>query len=200
MKKIEPYPVALALFSIFSIFYVVCIGIKLIMTGFGIGGIWQMHKLWSLILPGFSGMDGLSIILGLLEVSIGAYAIGYVIVPIYNYFVRHKLNEKEIEVKSIIIRFKTLFTTFAVYTSILFTLCLLYDLIVPADYQMINFWKLLLPGFNGLTLGSYFIGIIDIIIYSVYTSFIFSKTFNYFEKTQIKNFHELPDNFYGKEA
>lgn len=191
MKKIEPYPIALALFFIFSIFYVVCISIKLILTGFGVEGIWHMHKLWSLILPGFTGMDSFSIILGLCEVSIGSYTTGYIFVPVYNYLVKHKFHEKKLEVKSIMVRFKTLFITLVLYVSLLFTLCLIYDLIVPTEYQMLNFWKLLIPGFRGLTFGNYLVGLLIIVVYSAYTSFIFSKTLNYFEKSQIKKSEEV---------
>lgn len=184
-KRIEPYPIALALFFIFSIFYVVCISIKLILIGFGIEGLWHMHKLWSLILPGFTGMDTLSLILGLFEVSIGSYLIAYTIIPVYNYFIKHKSLEMKPGVKPVMIRFRTLFISLAAYVSVLFSLCLLYDLIVPQDYQMLNFWELLLPGFKGLNLISYIAGIAAIIIYSAYISFIFSKTMNYFERIEI---------------
>src|SRR5690606_9021059 len=80
----------------------------------------------------------------------------------------------------------TLFITFAFYVSILFTLCLVYDLIVPVEYQMLSLWKLLLPGFTGLNFISYLIGLGVIIIYSAYTAFIFSKTLNFFEKSELK--------------
>ncbi len=68
MRKIEPYPMALSLFFIFTIFYTVCIGIKLILIQFGVEGVWFMHKIWISILPGFSGLDLLSILIGYLDV------------------------------------------------------------------------------------------------------------------------------------
>ena len=191
MKKLEPYPIALALFYIFTILYVVCIGTKLILTSLGINGIMHMHKLWELVLPGFNGMDLLSLIVGLIEVSVGSYSIAYIVVPLYNLLIKRKAKDHKIRVKPIIIRFKTLFITFAVYASILFTLCLIYGLIVPAEYQMLSFWKLLLPGFTDLSFSSYLIGLIAIAIYSAYTSFIFSKTLNYFEKTELKKTEEI---------
>ena len=185
-KKLEPYPVALALFYIFTILYAVCIGIKLILTSMGINGFWHMHRLWETILPWFGGLDFLSIIIGLLEVSLGSYLIGYIVVPTYNFLTRKKVSEHKIEVKPVIVRFKTLFITFVLYISILFTLCLIYDLIVPVQYQMLPLWKMLLPGFTGLNISSYLIGLGIIIIYSAYTAFIFSKTLNYFEKSELK--------------
>src|SRR3989339_771454 len=189
-KKLEPYPIASALFFIFTILYVVCIGIGLILPKLGIVGFWHMHKIWQIILPWFSGLNSLSIVIGLFEVSLGSYLIGYVIVPVYNYLTRKKVSEHKIEVKQIIVRFKTLFVTFAVYVSILFTLCLVYDLFVPAEYQMLALWKLLLPGFTSLTFPNYLLGLAEIIIYSAYIAIIFSKTINNFEKSELNKSEE----------
>lgn len=186
MKKLEPYPIASALFYIFTVLYIVCIGVKLILVNFDVEGFWHMHKIWVLILPWFNDLNSLSILIGLLEVSIGSYLIGYIVVPIYNFLAAKKVSEHKIEVKPIIVRFKTLFFTLAFYVSLLFTLCLVYDLIVPAEYQMMYLWKLLLPGFTGLNLLSYLIGLGVIVIYSAYTAFIFSKSLNYFEKSELK--------------
>ena len=186
MKKLEPYPIESALFFIFTIIYVVCIGVKLVLASLGIEGFWHMHKIWQIILPWFNGLDSLSIVIGLLEVSLGPYLIGYIIVPLYNLLIKKKVSEHKVEVKSIIVRFKTLFLTFAVYFSILFTLCLIYDLFVPASYQMLPLWKILLPGFTGLTFSNYLLGLLDIVIFSAYTAFVFSKTLNNYEKDQLK--------------
>lgn len=187
MKKIEPYPVASALLFIFSILFIVCVGVKYLLLSLGIEGIWHMHKIWELFLPGFNGLDSLSVLIGLLEVSVGAYLIGYIIIPLYNFILSKKLEKTVIEVKELKVRFKTLFFTFLVYVSILFTICLIYDLFVPAKYSMAYIWKYLLPGFNEISIKDYAIGMFDIVIYSLYTSFIFSKTFNYFEKSKLIN-------------
>lgn len=186
MKKLEPYPIASAMFYIFTIFYVICIGLKLILESIGIEGLWHMHRIWEIILPWFGGLDSLSIIIGLLEVSLGSYLIGYIVVPAYNFLTRNKVRAHKIEVKPVIVRFKTLFLAFAVYFPILFTLCLVYDLIIPTEYQMLGLWKLLIPGFTGLNFVSYLIGLGVIVIYSAYTAYIFSKTLNFFEKSEFK--------------
>jgi len=189
-KKLEPYPIASALFYIFMIFYVVCIGIGLILANLGIEGFWHMHKIWQVILPWFNGLNSLSIIIGLFEVSLGSYLIGYIVVPLYNFLTRKKVSEHKIEVKPIVVRFKTLFVTFTVYVSTLFTLCLVYDLFVPGEYQMLALWKLLLPGFTSLTFPNYLLGLAEILIYSAYTAFIFAKTINNFEKSELTKSEE----------
>lgn len=187
MKRLEPYPIAVSLFFIFTIFYVVCIGIKLILTTAGIAEIWQMHKLWEFLLPGFKGLDSLSILIGLIEVSVGSYTIGYVVVPLYNFLLKDKIGDVKLEVRPILLRFKSLFLSFTIYFLFLYVVCILYDMIIPPEYQMLKIWIVLLPGFRGLTLGNFLLGVLDIIVYSAYTSFIFSKTLNYFEKSRLVN-------------
>lgn len=187
MKKIEPYPIAISLFFVFNIFYIVCVGVKYILLLSGEEGIWHMHKIWQTILPGFTGINSLSIIIGLLEVSLGAYAIAYIIIPIYNYFVRKKTKDQHVKMKPIIVRFRTLFLTLLTYILTLFTLCFIYDQFVSDELSMAFLWRIFLPGFNDLSFTSYLIGLFDIIFYSAYTAFIFSVTLNYFEKTQMKN-------------
>lgn len=185
MKKLEPYPIASALFFIFTIFYVVCIGIKYLLIQFGVDSFWQMHKIWHVLLPGFNGLNSLSIIIGLFEVSIGAYAIGFILVQTYNFLVKKKIKETKVEPKPMLLRFKTLFYSLAIYFIILFTICVVYDLFVPNELSMAFLWTILLPGFKDLTFTSYLVGLGDIILYSVYTAFIFSKTLNYFEKVKM---------------
>lgn len=187
MKKIEPYPIAISLFFVFTIFYAVCVGIKFILLQFGVEGVWYMHKIWQTILPGFTGLNSLSVIIGLVEVSAGSYAVAYIIVPIYNYLVSKSAKEGIVEVKPVMVRFRTLFLTLMTYLLGLFTLCFVYDLFVGNQLSMAFLWQIFLPGFKDLSFSSFLIGFIDIIIYSGYASFIISVTLNYFEKTQTKD-------------
>ena len=187
MKKIEPYPVASALFFIFEIFYFICMLGKFILLQFGINGYWHMHKIWENILPGFNELNLFSFLLGLLEIGLGAYITGYIIVPIYNKLLGGKISNKSNSQKPFSVRFKTLFFTILSYVSFLFTICFIYDLFVPQFLNMSIFWKLLLPGFSGLTLLNYLIGLFDIVIYSFYSASIIAGVLNYFEKVQFVN-------------
>jgi len=187
MKKIEPYPIAISLFFVFTIFYVVCLGVKFILLQFGVEGVWHMHLIWQRILPGFTGINSLSIIIGLLEVSVGAYAIAYIIFPIHNYFVSKKTKDQQVKIKPTIVRFRTLFLTLLTFIFTLFTLSFIYGLFVSDELSMAFLWQIFLPGFTDLSFSSYLIAVLDIILYSAYASFIFSVTLNYFEKTQIND-------------
>jgi hypothetical protein len=169
MKKIEPYPIAISLFFVFTIFYAVCVGVKFILLQFGVEGVWYMHKIWQSILPGFTGINSLSIIIGLLEVSVGAYALAYIVIPIYNYFAGLRNKDQSYEAKPIIVRFRTLFLTLVTYFLVLFALCFVYDLLISDELSMAFVWQIFLPGFKDLSFSSFLIGVLDIIIYSAYT-------------------------------
>jgi len=187
MKKIEPYPIASALFFIFEIFYIICMAGKFILIQLNINGFWHMHKLWEKILPGFNGLTLLSFTLGLIEVGLGAYIAVYIIVPTYNRLIRNKINDKEITRKTFNVRFKTLLFTILSYFTFLFIVCFVYDLLVPQYLNMSIIWKILLPGFSDLTFLSFLIGIFDIIIYSFYSASIIAGVLNYFDKGQVIN-------------
>lgn len=62
-----------------------------------------------------------------------------------------------------------------------FTICILWDLAVPS-YSMVAIWKVLLPGFQGITLGSYVLGLVEVILYALYTAVIFVPSYNYFQR------------------
>jgi len=45
---------------------------------------------------------------------------------------------------------------------------------------MTRIWEALLPGFKGLSWGSYFLGLVEVILYALYTALVFVPTFNFF--------------------
>ena len=47
---------------------------------------------------------------------------------------------------------------------------------------MVAIWKVLLPGFQGVTWGSYFLGLVGIILYALYMALIFVPSYNYFQR------------------
>ncbi len=79
------------------------------------------------------------------------------------------------------INFKVVASTLSVFSIVTFTLCLLWDLTFPS-YTMVAIWKVLLPGFQGITWGSYFLGLVEIILYALYTALIFVPSYNYFQR------------------
>jgi len=62
--------------------------------------------------------------------------------------------------------------------AISFTLCFIFDLVFP-DYAMYKSWQMLLPGFEGLSWKSFFIGLIETYAYGWYFALIWVPIYNY---------------------
>lgn len=72
------------------------------------------------------------------------------------------------------------------FLSITFILCVVYDLIFP-EARMYESWMRLLPGFKWLTLGSFFLGIIESFLYGIYIALVFAPLYNLFNGLIGKN-------------
>jgi len=70
-------------------------------------------------------------------------------------------------------------STLSVFGAATFTLCILWDLAFPG-LAMTKVWEALLPGFKGINWGSYFLGLVEVILYAIYTALVFVPTFNFF--------------------
>lgn len=79
------------------------------------------------------------------------------------------------------LNFKVVASALALFGVVTFTLCILWDLAVPS-LTMVAIWKVLLPGFQAITWGSYFLGLMEIILYGLYTALIFVPSYNYFQR------------------
>jgi len=72
------------------------------------------------------------------------------------------------------------------FLSITFILCVVYDLIFP-EAKMYQSWMRLLPDFKWLTLGSFFLGIIESFLYGIYVALVFVPLYNLFNGLIGKN-------------
>jgi hypothetical protein len=77
------------------------------------------------------------------------------------------------------LRFTEVALSLSVFGAATFTLCLLWDLAFPG-LAMTRIWEALLPGFKGISWGSYFLGLVEVILYAIYTAVVFVPTFNFF--------------------
>jgi P-type Cu+ transporter len=84
-----------------------------------------------------------------------------------------------------LLNFKVVASALGLFGVVTFTLCILWDLVFPA-YTMVPIWKVLLPGFQGITWGSYFLGLGGIILYALYTALIFVPGYNYFQRRWVQ--------------
>ncbi len=65
------------------------------------------------------------------------------------------------------------------FLSITFILCVVYDLIFP-EARMYESWMRLLPGFEWLTLTSFFLGAVESFLYGIYIALVFVPLYNLF--------------------
>lgn len=80
MDKLNTKVVALSLGALLAVIYVICVLFDLLWP------VYEMRKVWSLLLPGFTWLTPLSFLLGLAESFIWGLLLGVIFVPIYNYF------------------------------------------------------------------------------------------------------------------
>lgn len=80
------------------------------------------------------------------------------------------------------LRVSTVGLSLGSFLAITYTLCIIFDLIFPG-MSMYQTWLRLLPGFQWLTWGSFFLGLIESFLYGIYTALIFVPLYNFFNLT-----------------
>lgn len=70
----------------------------------------------------------------------------------------------------------------ATFTVVSYVLCVLYGLIVPKELHLVQFLETILPGFKWLTVGSFFIGLLESFVYGVYVGLVFTPIYNFYQR------------------
>ncbi len=65
------------------------------------------------------------------------------------------------------------------FLAISYSLCVVYCLLVPAQFRMHTIWEALLPGFTWLSPGSLFLGLAESFAYGFYISIVFVPLYNW---------------------
>ncbi|MDQ7066451.1 MAG: DUF5676 family membrane protein [candidate division KSB1 bacterium] len=178
MHRIQPFPVAVALSFILLILFSVCVLLHLVFSTTA----WPMVKFWEVILVGFSWVSTLSYFVAVLEIFVIAFYVAYVFVSLYNFF-NDRFPAKEEEAMKPL-RFKPVAFAITGLGIITYILCFLFDLVFPA-MSMVAIWEIVLPGFKGLDLKSFFIGLIDVTLYGIYIAAVFVPLYNNFYSTEL---------------
>lgn len=174
MKRLQPYPVAVALSFIFLVLYLVCVGLHYGLPESG----WQMHRIWEMTMPGFTWLTTTSLFLGILEIFVGGFYVAYTLIPLFNYFDQRFDTEKG-DNPMRPLRFKPVLLTVIGFGVLTFVLCIIFDLIFP-QWAMTEIWDILLPGFTGLNWASFFLGLLGVLGYSLYISAVLVPIYNFF--------------------
>lgn len=72
--------------------------------------------------------------------------------------------------------------TLGIFTAISFVLCVIYGLIVPQTFHVAGFLEAVLPAFKWLTVGGFFLGLIESFLYGVYAGLVFVPIYNFFAR------------------
>ncbi len=80
MDKLNTKVVASSLGVLLAVIYVICVLFDLLWP------VYEMRKVWSFLLPGFTWLTPLSFLLGMAESFIWGLLLGVIFVQIYNYF------------------------------------------------------------------------------------------------------------------
>ena len=70
----------------------------------------------------------------------------------------------------------------ATFTTFTYLVCVAYGLIVPETLHMVQFLEIVLPGFKWLTVGSFFIGLVESFLYGVYAGLVFTPIYNFYHR------------------
>jgi hypothetical protein len=64
------------------------------------------------------------------------------------------------------------------FGAVTFVLCVLYGLLVPKAFHMVEILEIGLPGFRWLSVGSFALGLVESFLYGAYAGLIFAPIYN----------------------
>jgi hypothetical protein len=68
----------------------------------------------------------------------------------------------------------------ATFTTVSYIVCVVYGLIVPESFHMVEFLEIILPGFKWLTFGAFIIGLVESFLYGVYAGLVYTPIYNFY--------------------
>ncbi len=77
--------------------------------------------------------------------------------------------------------FKPVAASLSTFLATTYVLCVVYGLIFH-EYAMHKVWEILLPGFSWLTWTTFFVGLIETILYGIYVALVFVPLYNFFNR------------------
>ncbi len=64
------------------------------------------------------------------------------------------------------------------FGAVTFAVCVLYGLVVPEQLHMSEWLEQVLPGFQWLTVGGFFLGLVESFLYGAYAGLVFTPIYN----------------------
>ncbi|HSE86785.1 MAG TPA: DUF5676 family membrane protein [Candidatus Binatia bacterium] len=70
----------------------------------------------------------------------------------------------------------------ATFTTVSYVVCVVYGLVAPETFHMVQFLEITLPGFKWLTVGSFVIGLVESFLYGVYAGLVYTPIYNFYQR------------------
>ena len=80
------------------------------------------------------------------------------------------------------LNWKVMTWSLGVFGAVTFVLCVVYGLLVPRAFHMVQFLEITLPGFRWLSPGSFVLGLVESFLYGAYTGLVFTPIYNFFSR------------------
>ena len=77
------------------------------------------------------------------------------------------------------LNWKVLTWALGLFGAVSFVLCVLYGLVVPKTFHMVQFLEITLPGFRWLSAGSFVLGLVESFLYGAYAGLVFAPIYNF---------------------
>lgn len=73
-------------------------------------------------------------------------------------------------------------SSLATFSVVTYIFCVLYGLLVPTEFHSVRALEAVFPGFKWLTIGSFFIGLIESFLYGIYAGLVYAPIYNFYNK------------------
>lgn len=77
------------------------------------------------------------------------------------------------------LNWKVMTWSLALFGAVTYVLCVVYGLLVPKAFHMVQFLEITLPGFRWLSVGSFFLGLVETFLYGAYVGLVFVPIYNF---------------------
>jgi len=77
---------------------------------------------------------------------------------------------------------KVVVWSLGLFGAVTFVLCVIYGLLVPKAFHMVQVLEIFLPGFTWLSVGSFFLGLAESFLYGVYVGLVYVPLYNVFHR------------------
>ena len=77
------------------------------------------------------------------------------------------------------LNWKVMTWSLGLFAAVTFVVCVLYGLVVPKAFHMVQLLEITLPGFKWLSVGSFVLGLVESFLYGAYAGLVFTPIYNF---------------------